>query len=216
MLLATLLALVLPACGPSYRTLRIEGGRFVQRGNYAAARELFMQAEDKDPNRLDNLYDLGTCSVMIARERFQQRNKAAALRELDRAVAYYRRAIQVHPGHQPSLEGENVALELKGNFDEALDNVEWATKNIGPSAKQQIFLARELEERGDFDGARLRYKQAIAMESENPKPYIAFSEFLFRQGRDDDAVRHLKLAYDLDPRNREVAEELIVRGALHE
>ncbi len=208
------LAVVLSGCGPNYYELRRMGQSAALRGDIGPARHFFLQAEEKRPRCVDNLRDLGVCSLALAKQKFEQMNHAAAFRELDHAIAYYRRAIDVCPGHQDSLEGLNLALEMKGRFDEALKQAEWAAEYVGPSAKQQIFLARELEQRGDWDGALLRYRQGVAMEPNNPKVHLALARFLLQHGDESAAVEHLQTAYRLNPTDAAVLEQLAVRGAV--
>jgi len=183
-------------------------------GAYGPARILFQQAEETRPRRAENLYDLGTCSVMLAKERFSDRNHAAAMRELDEAVDYYNASIDAHPGFMPSIEGKTIALELRGQFDDALKNAEWAATFVGPSATQYLFLASELEERGDVDGAMLRYRQAVSLEPNNVNVHLAFAKFLLRYGNEEATVYHLQAAYRLDPSNTWVTNELARRGAI--
>lgn len=201
-------------CGPSYRDLRHEGQRAMLASAYGPAMILLEQAEEVKPRRVENLHDLGACSVMLARERFKQGNRAAALRELDAAIAYYSAAIDVNPGHQASIEGKNVALELKGRFDEALEQAEWAVEFVGPSARQFMFLAKELEERGNRDDALLRYRQAVAIEPENAAAHVALARFLLRNNNPAPAVHHLQQAYRINPNDKWVVDELAARGAL--
>lgn len=201
-------------CGPNYLVLRRQGQSAVLGGMYGPARYFFEEAERVYPRRVENLHDLGACSVMLAREKFKQMNHAAAMRELDAAVAYYSQALQVRPAHQASIEGLNVALELKGEFDEALKRAEWTATFVGPSAKQYIFLASELEERGDVDGALLRYRQAVAVEPQNPTGHVAFAKFLLRHGNEGAAIHHLQVAYRADPLDEWVVDQLAARSAL--
>ena len=207
-------AVILTGCGPHYPQLRREGQKAMLNKAYGPARYFFEEAEKRSPRRVENLHDLGACSVMVARERFEQMNHAAAMRELDAAIGYYSQAIEVYPGHQASIEGKNVALELKGQFDEALKQAEWAARFVGPSAKQYVFLAEELEERGDVDGALLRYRQAVAVEPDNPAAHVALAKFLLRSKNETAAVYHLQTAYRLDPANDWVVDQLAVRGAV--
>ena len=204
----------LTGCGPHYSELRLEGQRAMLRAEFNPARYFFEKADERGRNRVENLHDLGFCSMMLAKERLEQGNRPSALRELDRALDYYNRAIEVQPGHQASLVGKNLALELKGLSDAALDHAEWAAKIVGPSARQHLFLASELEERGDLDGALLRYQQAVAMEPGNAEAHIAIAKFLLRHSNEQAAVGHLQIAYRLNPRNQWVAQELIARGKL--
>ncbi|MCO6436688.1 MAG: tetratricopeptide repeat protein [Phycisphaerae bacterium] len=199
-------------CGPTYRDLRIQGQMAMAEQNYAPARVLLEQADEKNPRQLENLYDLATCSTMIARERAGEMNRPAAMRELDEAIAYYRRALEVQPGNQAVLEGLNSALELRGDREKALEQAEWAARFVGPMARQYLFLARELEERGQMDEALLRYRQAVTIEPRNAEAHRAFARFLLNTGNETAAIYHLQAAYRLDPRNEWVLDQLAARG----
>ncbi len=200
-------------CGPSYRQLRLEGQVAMVNGEYGPARYMLEKAEDKRHRYVENLHDRAVCSVMVAKERFAQMNHAAALRELDAAIDYYSRAIEEHPGHQASLEGKNIALELKGQFEKALRHAEWAAEFVGPSARQFVFLADELEQRGDLDAALLRYRQAVSIEPKNPLGHVAFAKFLMRNQNERAAMVHLAEAYRLNPKDKWVAEQLAAHSA---
>lgn len=202
-------AAILVGCssGPSYDQLRHEGQIAMINGQYGPSRYLLQQAERKSHRlRVENLHDLGVAHVMVAKEKFAQMNPAAAFRELDAAIEYYSRGIEAHPGHQACLEGKNIALELKGQFEQALKHAEWAAEFVGPSARQQIFLASELEERGDFDGAMLRYQQAVAMEPKNPAAHQAFAEFLTRHNQESAAAYHYEQANFWNSRARRLVQ----------
>lgn len=198
---------------PTFKDLRLAGQQQVLEHNMGAARRLFEDAHQLVPEDAYNLHDLGVCSMVLARERFRERNYPAAMREVDQAIAYYSRSVNAHPGFQAALEGKNRALELKGQFEKALQEAEWAREFVGPSARQQIFLARELEERGDFDGAWLRYRQAVVMEPNNPTAQGELGKFLHRQNRDDEAVVYLQEAYRLNPNEPGVLSALVEMGA---
>ncbi|MHC4093881.1 MAG: tetratricopeptide repeat protein [Planctomycetota bacterium] len=208
-------ALAVAGCAtePDSRQLRLEGQRAMIRGDYAAARGLFQFAHEATPEDPANLHDLGDCCVYFARDQFARRNTAAALREVDRAIEYYQRSINAHPGFQPALLGKNIALELKGQFQEALEVAEWAAEFVGPSAQQQIFLARELEQRGDLDAALLRLRQAVAMEPDSAAAHEALGMFYLRIGKRPVAIRHLTASYRLDPSRPGPADALTELGS---
>lgn len=184
------------------------------RGDYGAARTFLGECERMRPRRVENLHDQGVCSMMIAKAKFEEMNPAAAKRELDRALGYFDSAIDDVPGHQASLEGKNRALELKGQFDAALAHAEWTLTFVGPSARQYLFLARELDERGDKDGALLRYRQAVAAEPNNAAAHVAIAQFLIREGDEPAAIPHLQEAHRLNPRDAWVSDQLASRGVL--
>lgn len=187
------------ACRPTYARLRFEGHRAMSKNDYRAARAFFGEAHDRKAGDEENLFDLGMVSMHYAHERFQQRNEPAALRELDQAIWYFSRAIESRPGMQSATIAKNNALELKGKFDSALSEAEWAAAFVGPSAQAYLYLASELEERGDLDAALLRHRQAVAIEPHNATAYAALGQFLLRQDRTDAAIEALQRAYELDP-----------------
>lgn len=209
-----LVAIASVGCGPGYVQLRKEGYQAMNGGAYSPARILFQQADKKLTRQVENYHDMGVCSVMIAREKFEQMNEAAAWRELDRAIEYYSEAIEIHPGHQASLEGKSAALEMKGQFEAALQHAEWTAEFVGPSAKQFLFLAREYEERGDVDGAFTRYRQAVTVQPKNAQAHAAFARFLLKNNNERAAVEHLRVAYRLNPRDSWVEQQLDRRGML--
>jgi len=182
--------------------------------SYGPANYFFRRADELKPRQAANLHDLGACSVMLARTKFKEMNHAAAMREVDAAISYYTAVLDVDPGHEASIVGKNIALELKGQFDEALQHAQWAAEFVGPAAKQYVFLARELEERGDRDGALLRYRQAVAMEPGSAEAHRAIAEFLLRNRNETAAVKHLQAAFRLDPTDKWVLAQLAERGAV--
>lgn len=207
-------AFMVAGCGPNFYTLRREGQRAMLRGEVGPAKYFFVEAEKRKPRDVGNLHDLGVCCEVLAKERFAQMNHAAAFDQLDRAVGYYRAALDAEPGNHASREGLNTALEMKGQFDEALEEARWAAKFVGPSAKQYDYLARELEQRGDVDGALLRYRQAVAVEPTNADAHVAIAEFLLRHRNEVAALHHLQAAYKLDHTNAWVLDQLAIRGAI--
>ncbi|MFQ5491223.1 MAG: tetratricopeptide repeat protein, partial [Phycisphaerae bacterium] len=200
-LLLTIVGVAGPGCStrPDFRQIRQEGQQAMLDGNYRVARGLLRHGVEMVPEDPANLHDLGDCCMYFSREQFARRNVPAALREVDQAIAYYERAIGADPGYQAALMGKNSALELKGRFEKALDVAEWAAKYVGPSAMQQVFLAREMEERGDLDSAHVRLRQAVAMEPNNADAHEALGRFYHRHGQRKLAIGHLGRAYALDP-----------------
>lgn len=221
MRIRSILALFLPAaitfalttgCGPDFRQLRREGQRALHQKNYAVARDHFDRAYRIWPEDARNLHDLGKVSFALAERLKARGNEPAAMREIDRAVQYYSRAIEAHPGMRSALAGKNAALELKGQYDAAMRGAEWAATFVGPSAREQIFLASEFEERGDYDGALLRYRQGVAMEPKNAEAHAALGRFLHRHGKTQMAVVHLNQSYELNPLDASVASLLVELG----
>ena len=213
MFAVTALLLVSAAgCGPGFQQLRWQGQRALSNHNHAFALDCFERAYQKRPGNVENLYDLGALHLARGKRNMSDGNSPAALRELDRAIWYFSGAIESHPGMQAALAGKNRALELKGQYDKALGEAEWASAFVGPRAREQVYLARELEERGDYDGALLRYRQAVAMEQDSAMAHVAFGEFLHKRGNIPMAIVHLRAAYKINPLEPGAAKMLTSLG----
>ena len=195
-------------CGPTYRDLRLAGLRQLAQRDWGTARSLFNDAMAKTPEDAENLHDLGVCSMMLARKQFELQNHPAAMREADRAIEYFSRSTKAFPGYQPAIIGKNRAQELKGQFEEALRTAHWAARYIGPSAKQFMFLGNEYEERGDFDTALLRYRQAAAMDPQSAAAYRAIGLLQHRAGNQPAAIDALTRSLYFDPSQSDVSNLL--------
>ncbi|MCH8852138.1 MAG: tetratricopeptide repeat protein [Planctomycetes bacterium] len=208
-------ATLLAACGCSatFHMYRTEGAKCFSEGRFAAAGGLFQEAYQMVPENADNLYDLACCRRAMGLDYLVRGDRFAAVREFDRAITWYNRALQSYPGDERTIAGLNDTLELRGRHAEALRTAEWASKMIGPSARQQLYLADEYAQRGDADRALVTYKQAVAMEPANPTPYWALGRFYLKLGRRADAVASLQQAYRLDPTRTAIADELRNLGA---
>ncbi len=204
---------VTTGCGPSFNLYRTRGIELLEQGRFAAAKGVFLEAHAMVPENADNLCDLAHCHMGIGRDYMLREDRRAAIREFDQAIIYYQRARQSFPGLERAIAGLNEAQELRGQYDEALQTAEWASRVVGPSARQQIYLAREYAERGDADRALLAYKQAIAMEPANPTPYWALGMFYIEIGRHDDGIAKIQQAYRLDPTQTLIADHLRRLGA---
>lgn len=202
----------LAGCGPTFRDLRLAGQQQVAKGNWGAARNLLHEAMTKVPEDPENLHDLGVCATMLARQEFQERNHAAAMRDVDRAIDYYTRSIGAYPGFRSSILGKNRAQELKGQFEDALRTAHWAARYVGPSAEQFLFLGAEYEERGDLDAALLRYRQAVAIEPNSARAHRALGLLHRRAGNREAAIAELDRSLELDPTQADVAEALRALG----
>jgi tetratricopeptide (TPR) repeat protein len=203
---------IVAGCGPTYKELRIEGQNQFAQDRFGTARRLFEDAHLKSPEDPENLHDIAACCMMQAKEHLKNRNQAAAQRELDRAIDFYNRAINAHPGFKPALLGKNQALELKGQSEEALRSATWAAKFVGPLADQYVFLASEYEQRGDLDTALLHYRQALAMEPNNANVHKGIGMLHQKAGRHDLAVKSLHRSLELNPSQQDVVAMLREMG----
>lgn len=201
-------------CHPTlFEIERTEGTQLLHEGRYSAAQSHFLAAYDMVPESADNLCDLGSCHLEIARGYLQRDDRRSAIREVNESIHYFRRAVQSYPGYEKALAGLNDAQEMRGEFGEALETTKWASRVVGPSARHQLLLANEYEQRGDADNALLAYKQAVVMEPGNPRPHFELGRFYAKLNRTEEAIDHLDQAYRLDPTQTQVADELKRLGA---
>jgi tetratricopeptide (TPR) repeat protein len=212
-IVACFAAFVSAGCSAPFHVHRERGKRMMAEGRYWAALDQFQTAREMVPEHANNLCDLAECHLELARECQARHNEVAAAREMDQAVQYYKRAIRAYPGYERALQGENLALELRGKQTEALGAAQWAARNVGPSADQQVFLARQLAERGDADRALLAYKQAVAMEPRSADAQEALALYYIELQRPREAIPHLQTAYSLNPRRTDLAARLRDMGA---
>jgi len=182
-------------------------------GNYAHAKAYFTQAWEKDRYRPVTLYNLGSCAMEMARERFDGGNVVGALRYLDDAIGWFDSAIAAFPGYAEAQDAKVRALELQGNYRSALAEAEWIDENVGPAARQKLVLARHHERRGDADQALLCYRQAVAMQPESAYAHAELGKFYMRRGQTENAIAELQIAYQLNWQQPGVVDSLAELGA---
>lgn len=181
-------------------------------GHYMLAKQKFEAARDLHPEDPRILFDLGMVCRIQAERALAEGNEAAAWREIDRAIECFDRAIEARPGMHAAIEARTDALEFKGRHADALRSAEWAMTFVGPSAKSHLTVARELEKRGDLDGALLRFRQAVVIEPDNATAHAALGRFLIRIGKRDEGVAQLERAYRINPLEPGVARALADQG----
>jgi tetratricopeptide (TPR) repeat protein len=207
LLAAVGLALVV-GCEPSIEQMHREGISEFRAGRPEQAIGMFQGVRERDPSRADTLYYLGRCYTALAQRYYDKGDLAAALGRLQLALFYYDSAIQSFPGYTDALEAKNRALEVCRSWESALDVAQWASRQAGPQAKYYIFLAHEMEQRKDFDGAWLAYKQAAQIEPDNATAHAELGTFYMRMGDDASARQELMQASLLNPSEPGVADAL--------
>lgn len=200
-------------CGPVVKEINQEGLREHYAGNYIDAIGLFKAALEKDRARPSTLYYIGRSYTALAEKRFRDGDARMARRNLDDAVFYFDRALGLFPNYEEAIREKNKALELQGEYDKALKEVKANVGLLGPSANTKILLAKEYEQRGDYDNALNHYRQAIAIEPLNGVAHAELGKFYLRINRKDDAASSLSRAYRLKPDLPGVVAQLKALGA---
>lgn len=124
--------------------------------------------------------------------------------EVDNALFWYNKAIELDPNHVLSLQRKGEALLSRNEADGAAEAFRRAVKADFTNLAARLGLVRSLVRLGGFDEA-----QAIADETANLElgPFegeIMRGELAAYQGRHEEAIRHYQQAADMRPNDAEI------------
>lgn len=199
---------------PSFEELVGEGQREQADGHYPEALAMFEMAAEVDPERPEPSYLLGRCYLDVARQEFVMNDMPGALRNCDRAIAFFHKAIAAFPGYEKAIKGETEALRLRNKHQAALDIARWVAAQSGYRARKLILEAHEYATVGDLDNAQLSFKKATSVEPDNARAHAELGLFYLRLGNDAEAVKCLSRAYELNPGVPGVLQALLDLGAV--
>jgi Flp pilus assembly protein TadD len=194
--MSVLAAIVLAACATQrpIDTVRESGDRAYNRGDYSLAAAEFEEIAQRYPGDWEAQYMLGLTML-----------------ELDR-LADARRALEIAHDRRPNdpkvidalaevMYRQNDAAELFAFLREQAETVQ--------SPQAYLRLARYSLEMNDPDSAQVAIRTAIELDDGlSVEPYLAAAELAERLGDLELAVRRLRQAYGIDPRDERVRERL--------
>ena len=128
--------------------------------------------------------------------------------ELDEAVNYYRRAVQILPN---SIEAHNnlaLTLKLQGKFNEAVDHYRKALQGSPKDDKIRYNLGNALQSLGKLDEAISQYYEALKINPEHAYAHNNLANALSDQGKLDEAVNHYRQSLKIKPLNPEAYNNL--------
>ncbi|MFQ5411426.1 MAG: tetratricopeptide repeat protein [Phycisphaerae bacterium] len=199
---------------PDFDELISEGRKELAEDRHAEALAMFEMAAEVDPERPEPSFLLGRCYLAMARREFVMNDLPGALRNCDRSIASFHKAIAAFPGYDEAIKGEAEALRLRSRHQAALDIARWVATQSGYRAKKLILEAHEYANAGDLDNAQLSFKKATSVEPDNARAHAELGLFYFRLGNDAEAVKCLSRAYELNPRVPGVLQALLDLGAV--
>ncbi len=203
-------------CGPTPQEFHRFGLHHYYQGAYVDAIAMFRGSLEQGPERPDSLYYLGECYRQIARQKVAARESPAAMRYFDQALLHYNQAIDSYPAHAPALRAKSDVLARKGKIDESLATARWAGEHLGNvegGARFYVDWGRRLESQRDYDSAKLRFDQAVAVEPNDAWVHARLGAFYQRLGDTDRAAAAYREAYRRDPFERGVTRALAALGA---
>ncbi len=123
--------------------------------------------------------------------------------DLEEAVASYRRAVAVDPGHAKARRLLALALVRTDLAGEAVEHLELLRQQSPGDAEVLLGLARGRRSLGQVDEARRLLDQVLAAEPHNAEALAERGKLALQTGRPDEAEVHLRRALALAPYDRE-------------
>lgn len=197
---------------PSAKDLFEEGLVEYRAKDYISAQGLFEESLHVNPEHYQSAFYAGMCHKAVAAEKHTTNDYAGAMRELDLAAYNFGLAIESYPGYMAAIQEKASVLEMKGEYQDAVRMAIWAKDNTGTDRGQLIMLARKQAQGGDYDGALISLKQAVALNPNDSFSYAELGRFYMRTGREEEAITALERAYHLNPSEPGVVENLAHLG----
>jgi tetratricopeptide (TPR) repeat protein len=201
MALAVLATLHLGGCATPPRpteTIRASGDHYYKIGDFEAARDEYAEIVSRYPGDWEGHYKLGMCCL-------QTQEFSTARRSLEIANA-------AKPANQEIANALAESMYRQGDESRlfAFLRQRAATTQTVEAHRQ---LGRYAMELNDPDSARVAFQTAIEIdEGQSADPYLDAAALSERLGQLDDAIRRLRQAYGINPRDRRVTEKLRALG----
>jgi len=153
----------------------------------APARPLASQekSEPAKAEEAERLFDRGT-------ELLKKRN-------LDEAITYFRKALELKADFPGALSNLGAALAMKGDLDGAIAAYGKAVELEPDSPEYVQNLGIALRKKGRFDEAIALYRKAIQLKPDFPGPYYSLGAALLAKGQIDDAIAAFRKVLELQP-----------------
>jgi general secretion pathway protein D len=175
--------------------------RFINDGDYKRAYVALTEAVNKDPNNVVATTKLKTVNDIMYDTYAGYAQSRMALRDYESAIANYRTALEHKPGGKEGLAGLTKARELlEQSVSKNLGKIITDDMEDGEKVDLLVKQARDLEVQSRYEEAKALYKQAIAVEPENPRPRRLLKELIEKQGRiiaDDRRIERRQIMEDL-------------------
>ena len=173
--------------------------RRASRETMVAARALFRRALEHDPDNVDALAGVATTYLFEVLNSYYDSGRDERLRQAETLI---RRARAIDPLHIVAQKLHAAHLRAEGRFDEAIAASKvviaqspcepWEYKEIGLS---ELYLGR-------FSEAQEWFEKADQIGPRDPSRWIwlgAMGRVQFFRGRDEEAIRLLRLSADANP-----------------
>jgi len=181
--------------------LTIKGIQYIDEGKYKEAYVALTEALRKNKDNVTAKSKLSRVNKVLYDVYTENAKARCDVKDYETAINWYRTALEHKPKGQAALKGIRLARKKLA---------ETVSKNLhkivseGMSEEEQVELlirqARDLEVQSRYEEAKALYKQAIKLESENPRPRRLLKELIEKQGRiiaDDRRIERRQIMEDL-------------------
>ncbi|MFM2003121.1 MAG: hypothetical protein RI963_2547 [Planctomycetota bacterium] len=198
---ALTLLVALSGCKTPAQTQNTSGTAFYQQGQYTAAMAEFQKAISSDPRNADGYYNL---AATMHRLGVQQRDGAM----LGQAESLYNQCLDHAPNHVECHRGLAVLLVDTGRPDRAFALMKnWAAQNPTLS-EPRIELARLYEEAKEPQTAQKYLENAIQVDPNNPRAWLALGRLREVQGDLVQASQNYQRSLAINPSQPMVTERI--------
>jgi len=160
------------------------GLQALDKGDYAAAEQIFSKLVAADPKDYSALFNLALAET--------------ALKKDDAAIEHYKETLAVKPNLYEAELNLGIVYLRDHRAAEALPLLKDAVRQKPNQARPKRYLADSLLATGDFAAADA-YREALALDPKLASAELGLGQSLARQDKLDDALPHYRQAAQLDP-----------------
>lgn len=172
----------------SLDALKNGGGAFAA-GDYAAARDYYQAAVDKNPNDAEAHNNLGQALVRLNR--------------VPDALAHFERAVALVPDKWAYRFNLAHAAGEAGQWDRAVNEYRVAVRLFPADYATQYNLALAIYKKGDAGASIPEFDKAIDLAPSEPSFHFSLGMALEKLGRVDDALKEYRRFLEMDPQSPE-------------
>ncbi len=143
-----------------------------------------------------------------ARARYNLGVSLAGRGQVDKAMANYRKALEIKPDYADAHYNLGTLLAGRGQFDEAIVEYRDALKVSPNDAKAHGNLGLALKERGQLDEAIAEYRKVLELNPNDAKAHGNLGLALKERGQLDEAVAEYRKVLELDPNDEKTHNNL--------
>ena len=187
----------------------------IEQGEYRKAHTLLSEALKRCPNHSDSKVKIGEVNSTLYDYYTSVANDRLQLRDYESAINFYRQALEHKQGDE-ALKGINKARKL---LETAASQQLSKIVNTDLSEEEQVYqMIKQAEEKvvyGQYEEAKSILKQAIKLESEDPRPRRMLRDVIAKQNKliksDQELERSqimLEVLRKISPESSEDTEEV--------